>query len=483
MSSVLEDCPREIIEVIVTLLVLKDICSLRQCSRTLTAKITQGYRFKSYFRLKHVDITGKALQALVDQTQSAGLGCLIQDLVLVGIVNNTKMLQAALESGEEYDEIELEQAQRSLVILGRRQASYRRLHESGTVVDLLIKAFSNLMSNSKTGKLLSLSLKVVVFRDDAVTRLPPLVGGSWRLIWQSAVDTFDIALCSLAGSGLPVEKLSIFNDRQLQRCSLSSDRLGSVDFEHKGLANSLASLKSLSISFSNRPIFRSTKDAQRSDDPAEETDSAVSEEERDIDDVKAEAADERNFNGLTELLKLGSQLEELELHQYLLDNVGLTHADLHYERILQCAAEMNTPPNLKRMELRGLYVREKDLLAFIRRTCVRKLAMYNVVMSSGTFKSVFDYCTSNLADMEELYFYQLYEQGLEVYFDEPAHSESTPLADTSTGGSDKLQRVSDEVKQQISYRSTQLFLPASPATMEVRRQRWREYGPPLRGVA
>jgi hypothetical protein len=124
------------------------------------------------------------------------------------------------------------------------------LHASGTDVSLLSEAFRNIVANSRTGKLLSLSLEVVVYRDDAEQRLPPLEGGGWRFIWQSAADTFHTALRSLAASNLLIEKLNIFNDRQLQRCSLPFNEVGSIDFEHKGLATSLASLKSLSVSFS-----------------------------------------------------------------------------------------------------------------------------------------------------------------------------------------------------------------------------------------
>jgi hypothetical protein len=98
MSPSLEDCPNEVIESIVVLLAITDICSLRQSSRTLATKTTQEH-FKSYFRTKHVDITGSALQGLVDITQPGWLGCLIQHLVLVGVVNNTKMLEFIL--GEE----------------------------------------------------------------------------------------------------------------------------------------------------------------------------------------------------------------------------------------------------------------------------------------------------------------------------------------------------------------------------------------------
>ena len=116
-------------------------------------------------------------------------------------------------------------------------------------VSLLSEAFSSIVANRKTGKPLSLSLEVVVYRQDAEQRLPPLAGGSWRFIWQSAADIFHTTIRSLAASNLPIEKLNIFNDRQLQRCSLACNELGSIYFEHKRLAISLSTLKSLSVSY------------------------------------------------------------------------------------------------------------------------------------------------------------------------------------------------------------------------------------------
>jgi hypothetical protein len=171
------------------------------------------------------------------------------------------------------------------------------------------------MANGKAGKLLSLSLEVVVYREDNEKRLPPLGRSCWRLIWQSAAETFHTAIRSLAASSLPIEKLNIFNNRQLQRCSLASNELGRIDFEHNGLAVSLASLKSLSVSFSGKVIFNSKADAKRSDDPAEKIDKSYwGLKTRPINDIKAEVADEINFIGLAKILKLCSQLEELELH-------------------------------------------------------------------------------------------------------------------------------------------------------------------------
>jgi hypothetical protein len=184
-----------------------------------------------------------------------------------------------------------------------------QLHESGTDVSLLSEAFCNIMVNGKAGKLLSLSLEVAVYREDTEERLPPLCHSSWRLIWQSAAETFHTAIRSLAASSLPIEKLNIFNNRQLQLCSLASNKLSRIDFKHKGLAVSLASLKSLSLSFSGKIIFNSKADAKRSDDLAKKIDKSYwGIKTRPINDIKAEVADEINFIGLAKILKLCSQL-------------------------------------------------------------------------------------------------------------------------------------------------------------------------------
>jgi hypothetical protein len=126
-------------------------------------------------------------------------------------------------------------------------------------VSLLSEAFRNIAANSTTGRLLSLSLEVVVYREDAEKRLSPLAGGGWRFIWECAADTFHIGFGSLTASNMPIERLNIFNDRRLQRCSLACNELGSVDFKQKGLAISLASMKLLSVSVSDRVVFQSKK--------------------------------------------------------------------------------------------------------------------------------------------------------------------------------------------------------------------------------
>jgi hypothetical protein len=414
--------------------------------------------------------------------------------VLVGVVNNTKALEYIVGDQPDTDSEEEEKVNRErqaealgeLEILEQWQTDYEQLHESGMDVSLLSEAFRNIAANSTTGRLLSLSLEVVVYREDAEKRLSPLAGGGWRFIWECAADTFHIGFGSLTASNMPIERLNIFNDRRLQRCSLACNELGSVDFKQKGLAISLASMKLLSVSVSDRVVLQSKKIYWKIAWPPvediESIDSETSDDEaRDIADMRAEAADECNFIGLANLLQLSSQLEDLKIHKYRLGMGVLNNrqADLHLERLLQLAAEIDTPPKLRRIELRGLYVREEDLLAFIWRTGIRKLFMYKVFMSSGSFRSVFDYCTSDAACMEELYFNELFEGHLNVYFDGPGRAQIPPLISADPGpGSDILERVGAEVKRHITYRSVLGGAAGSPTMVQYVRQRRIEYGPP-----
>lgn len=66
-------------------------------------------------------------------------------------------------------------AHRDLETLEQRQTDYEKLHESGMDMNLLSEAFSNITENEKTGRLVSLSLEVVVYRKDAEQRLPLLL--------------------------------------------------------------------------------------------------------------------------------------------------------------------------------------------------------------------------------------------------------------------------------------------------------------------
>ncbi len=114
-----------------------------------------------------------------------------------------------------------------------------------------------------------------------------------------------------------------------------------------------------------------------------------------------EANTARGRLGLVTLLRLITKLDDLELHQYRREG-GWQEQDP--ERLFQSIAKVDNAPRLKRLVLRGVYVREQDLLTFLQRTCVPKLFLYHVKMVQGSFRSIFDHCTSNASGVDELYF-------------------------------------------------------------------------------
>jgi hypothetical protein len=217
MSPCLKDCPSEIIEAIVVLLDLDDIRSLCQSCRSLAVKSTQG-RFKSYYPSKRVEITPHALKAFVDTTQPGRHGYLVQELALVGLTNDT------LGDNSKPQDVPTE-----------------------TELDLLTQACNGIAANGRSGALLSLSLEVAVVPDRTEERILPdtAATGGWRLVWQSAAQRFHTTIRALAASRLPLEKLDMFNNRQLQSCSIASDELCRIDFLNKRLAISLSSLESV----------------------------------------------------------------------------------------------------------------------------------------------------------------------------------------------------------------------------------------------
>jgi hypothetical protein len=114
-----------------------------------------------------------------------------------------------------------------------------------------------------------------------------------------------------------------------------------------------------------------------------------------------------NHAGLTSLFQLLPQLESLEMRYFRRFRQPL---DSCYERHLQYILKLDNLPSLVQCKLRGFYVRQVDLLAFIKRTRVRELSLERVCLASGTFGPIFEYCTSSAAPITKLYLNVLFER-------------------------------------------------------------------------
>lgn len=228
-----------------------------------------------------------------------------------------------------------------------------------------------------------------------------------------------------------------------------------IGFECKGLATSLASLKTLSISYSDRIINVRNEDIGDTGDSADEIDHDASavDDFREDDDIEVEACDEANFLGLARLLKLCSGLENLELDHYAIPLDGYPYFDLHRGMFLQHIVVTVQLPKLQRCTLRGLRAREVDLLQFLKKStpAIKDFQMDMVRLASGTFSSILNYCTSEHAGLERLYFNDLFAPGelKHAYYDRD--SGKPRLINFDGPCSNMLDRIGPEVRRPIVY--------------------------------
>ncbi|CAM1510061.1 Fc.00g003960.m01.CDS01 [Cosmosporella sp. VM-42] len=397
MPSPLESCPAEIVECIVRLLDLKDICSLRLSCISLAAKSSQ-YRFKTFFRSQHVDVTTDALEAFAQGLPAKGA------------------------------------------------------------------------SIANRGSLRSPTLRVAVFREENDRVLPVEVHQLCvsKILWQCTTQTFATALRALAASTLRIESLNVYNDLDMQRCSLACEQLNIIDWNDAGLAKSLETLSSLSISISTEVFGFQEDDYENEYDLKKQSAEA-----------QAKAEDETNFLGLSRLFQLCNRLENFELH-FLRVYSNIMH-HFNCEIILKHVVELKQLPRLKRCSLRGMPAREVDLLEFIKWTNVCELSLESVKLQAGTFKSIIEYCTSETANITKVYFNALYERHdhIEMIFFDGGGKSRVGFYSERDRASEWLEREGNIIRRPITYHLRLRWGMRNPYMVEWRRSQRTEYGPRL----
>ena len=479
MRPSFDSCPVEVVHEIFRYLDLDAVRNLRLSCRTLAAKSSSSRHIAAFFYSKNIELTEQALHTCAEATQAGGLPCLVRELTLSGPASSN----APRKTLEE-----------------REQSRQRNIR-------LLSRLFNHLAKYGPTGRLASLSLEVAIAPDLIESHQPTnsLRVFTWKPVWTTAVDAFYTTCGALAASQLQIESLNVFNNTGQQRTSLPCDVLSRVDWNSQGLARALLSLRSLSISMSNRVSKFGTvvdgeevvSDSDISEDPEdddyndnddkgegegeeegeeeEEEEEGEDDEDEDEDDVintlpprspsyqrmeqrmgqRVIAWDKSDFTGLASLFQVLKQLESFEMHYFLLGGNfrGLPDMNWSHENHLQSLVKLDSLPNLTRCKLRGVYARETDLLAFIKRTGVRELSLEVIHLCSGTFKSIFDHCSSAASPMRKVYFDVLYEMNSPhhlVFFYGPGHWSQHGHAWPRSGG-ESLERASDDIKEPISY--------------------------------
>lgn len=422
----LQDLPPELFERIVVLLSLPVIGSLRLGNRCLASKSTQDH-FKAFFVTKSVEITEHRLEAFASITADDGLGSLLQTLTVINPVYNTLELAARLEDNiirvaevddggnfielgeKELSEGELQGTKRDLNLLQQRRSEQLQSQQSGKLIRLLSQSLSNLASHGVV--LCGIRLEVGVYRDDALTSLPPLYGGSWKYIWAATATLTHSVFASLAVSGLPIESINIFNSDRMLQCSLACNELGNTSYTSAALCSSLAHLVVLSLSISDTMVAQRADDFARSEDTRSPSNLSQRREYRPRDEVLEDAIDPANFTGLRNLLQACTSLAVLELVRYSLGFVDNRISPAHCRGILQVLVSTNLSC-LREITLGGFDADERDLLDALQRCkSLQSLGLRCITLLSGTFRSILDYCTVQVR-LETAELDSLFEPGM-----------------------------------------------------------------------
>lgn len=489
MASSIETLPVEIIEKIVCLLPLDEIRALRRTCRSLASKSSQGI-LKSYFKTKDLHLVAEALKTCVELTEARSLACTLEDLTLVSIVNNTVGLEAVLRKKtttviEKNGPIfmstqrsckseELEKAKMDLQTLKQRQAEAQQLRDSGRDIELLSDAFRNIARNGKLGKLRKLRLEVMVYRQDAETKLQPINGGGWKLVWEAAAYAFHTTMAALGKSGLQIDDLYIFSDQW--RCSLACNEVSKIDFDNCELDTFFSRLKTLSMSISSRLIDETDKDESRLGDPDDVVDWKSEWITKPEDELSALASDAANFQGVASMLQRTLNLEQLDLHWYHLSYSHIKREQLQFHRLFDGISENSSMPKLTVCRFRGLETTEDALLAFFQKCpSLKELIMEEIHCKSGTFQPVFDFYANKSSKINRIHFDDLWEQRL-LSFDEPG-TPKFPIAGPAWGPN-TITREGADVQKPIRYHFNLGYPLGSPQAYRWREQRRLDYGPP-----
>ncbi|KAI5465238.1 F-box domain protein [Mariannaea sp. PMI_226] len=411
MPAGLETCPPEVLESIIALLDLEAVCNLRLGCRSVAVSSAQ-ISWRRFFSSKHVDLTSRDLLAFSRVTRHGGVSCQVQHLHLAGVVREVERTEGSSEM---------------------LTTSACDSHTSDKLA-LLDEAFDNLTKYGKDGTLSSLSLRVAFIRSNGQRDVPLRLNRGWlphKSMWQCTVDTFRAAIQALASSELRVERLNVFNGPDLQMCSLACDQLNVIDWGDPGIVNLFAALTSLSISLCDRNFtFREDEHEQDSNHlnltPSSSSTTARGAYDRIEDEsrqrfprsntaILAACRDEDNFAGLANLVGACPRLRHLELHY---SHVAWSLEDsmtksFRRERLFEQVVRLGRLPHLESCAIRGLTMREEDLLEFLRRTRPTELSVEYSHLCTGTFQPVLDYCTSSSAGISKLYLNAIHKTNIE----------------------------------------------------------------------
>jgi hypothetical protein len=363
MAPDIDALPAEMVESLVGLLELEDICHLRLAGKSLSAKASQGH-FKDFFvaRKLHVDNVQHIERFIADVPRSS---------IIASV--------------------------RRLTISGKASCSDLDTDRLG---ELLFQLFTTLQNaRSRRGLL---SLRMSVDQDPEVDLHAPGANfATWKRNTTAATRIFKVTMQAVQEAQLQLQGLHVLDD--VICCSLPCDELmDGLDLER--LSACLRPTTSLSLNIShhrNTAIEEDdgTSKYRSADDPRESSESG-----------------KQRKNAISGFLKMMPKLTELDLQWYTLRRRKATASD-HEVATWNNAIHEILPKTLKSIALRGFEVSSDTLLRLLSAPSVEKVSLRKVSLHTGKWSSVLDVLTGIQSNVRNLYLEDLFEDNRKlIYF-------------------------------------------------------------------
>ncbi|EGP84667.1 unnamed protein product [Zymoseptoria tritici ST99CH_3D1] len=410
----LDQLPPELFHRVTDQLELPDIKNLRLINRALEHIVTDD-NFRSLFVSKRVELTRRNLEKFAWITEHSPLGCLLQNLTLVGVVYDPGHL-LMLSEGNKYQALsysndQMDQMQSSLTkeldSLNQRRTEQDKFHHSGKDAGLLSTALRNLAKQNPTG-LHSLSTKISIYRYDGSASLTPNEAQCWIWIHEAAKCTFLLAMKCLRYSRISVRSLDIFHAKPASmRCGLPRDTLTQVGWPSPEMYQWTA-LRQLSICLSDPLPVQSEQDMETGGSFSIMHQSRVP--DTDLMASSDLLGDELHLQSLATMLTACPNLEVLEISGFRFDEEEWMHYSLQHVRdaamvfFARFLSLMRPLKQLRRLRLAGLRLTEQDLVGLIRNhgATLRDLELEHIVFVEGGLDRLFsclggrDYASNGL---------------------------------------------------------------------------------------
>ncbi|GAB7332393.1 hypothetical protein MBLNU13_g04209t1 [Cladosporium sp. NU13] len=417
MLRELSDLPAELVEQIVCLLDLTDLCNLRLANRATEAVSSQGF-FKSFFITKTLQLDTNAISRFAAVTGGSRFTVCLQNLRLVGL---------PLLPDDEASGFETENA--------------------------LCDAFIGLQKHFEHSDLRSLNVSI----EDEVC------GNDHTLRFATGAFAVRTVLRALNKSSLPVRNLNLLADTP--QCSVPCNVFEDL-FASGQPSISWSRLRSLSLSLSVHQRVES--DAQKQTGGAETGDHDGSARE------SIEAGKQR-VQALTDFLTLLPAIEQLHLHWYNLRRHTQSDADLEERRWFDNVSQVMCFDNLRDLTLRGLDATESSLIKILMAAELKRVHLEYVRLQDGSLRPLLDHLTGGKLD----YFYldDIFEDDVDLaYF--LIEGEAKFKSQGDAPGPSTVERWGQQVTVPLDYDFVEGRALGSPERARYLERCAREFGPP-----